>query len=56
MNEVRGELKKVSWPTKNDLYKTTIAVIVSSIIFGIYLQLVDVTFSKIVQKIIDVFK
>jgi preprotein translocase subunit SecE len=56
LNEVRGELKKVSWPTKNDLYKTTIAVIVSSIIFGIYLQLVDVTFSKIVQKIIDVFK
>lgn len=56
LNEVRGELKKVTWPTKNDLYKTTIAVIVSSIIFGVYLQLVDLSFSKIVQKIIDIFR
>jgi len=56
LNEVRGELKKVTWPTRNDLYKTTIAVIVSSIIFGIYLQLVDLSFSAIIQKIINVFK
>jgi preprotein translocase subunit SecE len=56
LNEVRGELKKVTWPTRNDLYKTTIAVIVSSIIFGIYLQVVDLSFSAIIQKIINVFK
>jgi preprotein translocase subunit SecE len=56
LNEVRGELKKVTWPTKNDLYKTTIAVIVSSIIFGIYLQVVDLSFSTIIQRIIDFFK
>jgi preprotein translocase subunit SecE len=56
LNEIRGELKKVTWPTKNDLYKTTIAVIVSSIIFGIYLQVVDLSFSTIVQKVIDFFK
>lgn len=56
LNEVRGELKKVNWPTKNDLYKTTIAVIVSSIIFGVYLQLVDLSFSKIVQGIINLFR
>ncbi|MCK4944477.1 MAG: preprotein translocase subunit SecE [Candidatus Aminicenantes bacterium] len=56
LNEVRGELKKVTWPTKNDLYKTTIAVIVSSIIFGIYLQVVDLSFSTIIQKVIDFFK
>lgn len=56
MNEIRGELKKVTWPTKNDLYKTTIAVIVSSIIFGIYLQVVDVSFSTIILKVIDFFK
>ena len=56
LNEVRGELKKVTWPTRNDMYKTTIAVIVSSIIFGIYLQVVDLSFSAIIQKIINVFK
>ena len=56
LTEVRGELKKVTWPTKNDLYKTTIAVIVSSIIFGVYLQVVDLSFATIIDKIIEFFK
>jgi len=56
LTEVRGELKKVTWPTKNDLYKTTIAVIVSSVIFGVYLQVVDLSFATIINKIIDFFK
>ncbi|MCK4836745.1 MAG: preprotein translocase subunit SecE [Candidatus Aminicenantes bacterium] len=56
LNDIRGELKKVTWPNKNDMYKTTIAVIVSSIIFGVYLQLVDISFSEIITRIIDFFK
>jgi preprotein translocase subunit SecE len=56
LNEARGELKKVTWPTRNDLQKTTIAVIVISIIFGIYLQVVDFSFRVLVQKVIDIFK
>ena len=56
LNEVKGELKKVTWPTKNDLYKTTIAVIVSSVIFGVYLFLVDVFFSRIINEIINLIK
>jgi preprotein translocase subunit SecE len=55
LSEVRGELKKVTWPTRNDMQKTTIAVIVLSIIFGIYLQLVDVSFRQIVEWIKDIF-
>ncbi|MCP5046561.1 MAG: preprotein translocase subunit SecE [bacterium] len=55
LTEVRGELKKVTWPTKNDMQKTTIAVIVLSIIFGIYLQLVDVSFREFVEWIKDIF-
>jgi preprotein translocase SecE subunit len=49
-------LKKVTWPTKNDLQKTTIAVIVLSIIFGIYLQLIDFSFRLLVERIIDIFR
>ena len=56
LNEVKGELKKVTWPTKNDLYKTTIAVIISSIIFGVYLKLVDLGAAAIINQIIDFFK
>jgi preprotein translocase subunit SecE len=54
--EIRGELKKVTWPTKNDLQKTTIAVIVLSIIFGIYLQIIDSSFRILVDKIINIFR
>jgi len=56
LTEVKGELKKVTWPTKNDLYKTTIAVIISSVIFGVYLFLVDVFFSRIINEIINLIK
>ena len=55
MTEVKGELKKVTWPTKNDLYKTTIAVVVSSVIFGIYLFAVDFAFSRLFTNIISFF-
>lgn len=56
LNEVRGELKKVTWPTKSDLYRTTIAVIISSIIFGVYLKIIDLGAANIINKIIDFFK
>jgi preprotein translocase subunit SecE len=53
--DIKGELKKVTWPSKGDLYKTTIAVIVSSILFGIYLFGVDWIFSNVIQRVIKVF-
>ncbi len=56
LTEVRSELKKVNWPNRNDLQKTTIAVIVLSVIVGVYLQLIDISFQFLVQKIIDVFR
>jgi len=56
LTDVRSELKKVTWPNRNDLQKTTIAVIVLSVIFGIYLKSVDYVFQWIVQKVIGVFK
>jgi preprotein translocase subunit SecE len=53
--DIKGELKKVTWPSKGDLYKTTIAVIVSSILFGIYLFGVDWIFSNVIQRVIKAF-
>jgi preprotein translocase subunit SecE len=56
LKDARGEMKKVTWPSKNDLYKTTVAVIVSSIIFGIYLFGVDFVFSRLIKEIMGLFK
>ena len=51
LKDVRGEMKKVTWPSKNDLYKTTVAVIVISLFFGVYLFGVDFIFSRIFKQI-----
>jgi preprotein translocase subunit SecE len=56
LKDVRAELKKVTWPTRGDLYKTTIAVIVSSVFFGIFLFVVDLVFSKLINKVIELLK
>jgi preprotein translocase subunit SecE len=56
LSDVKGELKKVSWPNRNDLQKTTIAVIVLSVIIGLYLWLVDLSFQVLIQRVIKIFK
>jgi len=56
LTEVKGELKKVTWPSMPDLQKTTIAVIVLSIIFGIYLTVVDYSFRVLIERVIDIFR
>ena len=40
-SDVRSEMKKVSWPSRQEVIGTTIVVIVAVFFFGIYLGLVD---------------
>ena len=56
LRDVRGEMKKVTWPSKDDMIKTTVAVIVISLFFGIYLFGVDFIFSRIFQQIGSIFQ
>ncbi len=53
--DIKSELKKVTWPNTDDLKKTTIAVVVASVLFGVYLFGVDVAFSEIIDWIIGAF-
>jgi preprotein translocase subunit SecE len=39
--EVRSEMKKVSWPTRQEITGTTIVVIIATFFFGFYLFAVD---------------
>jgi preprotein translocase subunit SecE len=39
--DVRSEMKKVSWPGRQEVFGTTIVVIVAVFFFGIYLGVVD---------------
>lgn len=56
LREVRGEMKKVTWPSKDDLVKTTIAVLVISLFFGVYLFGVDFVFARVFQGIGGFFR
>jgi preprotein translocase subunit SecE len=46
LSEVRSELGRVTWPTRREVWATTVVVILTSMVFGIYLYTVDVTLSK----------
>jgi preprotein translocase subunit SecE len=46
LQEVRGELKKVTWPGRQEVYSTTLVVIGTSIFFGFYLWGLDIIFSR----------
>lgn len=53
--EVRNELKRVTWPTRKEVYATTVVVILVSTFFGLYLAGVDLVLSAIVQSIFRMF-
>ena len=52
INEVKTELKKVSWPTKNDLISSTIVVLVSVSILALFVGVCDLIFSRTINFLI----
>lgn len=38
---LKAEFKKIIWPTKDDLTKQTVAVVVISVILGVIITLLD---------------
>jgi len=53
--EVRSELGRVTWPTSREVWATTIVVILTSTVFGLYLYGVDLGLSRLVGWIIERF-
>jgi preprotein translocase subunit SecE len=49
LSETRVEMKKVTWPTKNELKDATRVVIVASILLTIFIGAVDQILSRIVK-------
>ena len=46
--DVWGELKKSSWPTRKELVDSTIVVIVTVLILGMFVALADVVFLRVI--------
>jgi len=51
--EVSVELKKVSWPTRQETVSATIVVAVTSFIVAFFLGIVDVVLGRIVTTIMQ---
>ena len=47
-----NELKKVTWPSKNEVYSTTIVVILTTVFFGFYLYGLDILLSQLFTKVL----
>ena len=46
--DVRAEMSRVTWPTGREVRATTVVVILTSILFGVYLFLIDVSIGSLV--------
>jgi preprotein translocase subunit SecE len=51
ITEVRSELTRVTWPTGREVWATTIVVILTSMVFGVYLWAIDLGLSWIMVKV-----
>ena len=55
LSEVRNEMGRVSWPSRKEVYATTVVVILTSIFFGLYLWGVDLLFNSFIGWIFKRF-
>jgi preprotein translocase subunit SecE len=48
LNEVGAELKKSSWPTRKELMDSTLVVIITVLVLGLFVAAADVIFLRII--------
>ncbi len=49
---VKAEMTKVSWPTRDELLNSTVVVVISVAIMGLYIGFIDLFYAYIIGKII----
>jgi len=52
ISEVMAEMKKVSWTTRRELVDSTLIVILSSFLLGLFVGIIDIAFSRGISAII----
>ena len=54
-SDVRGEMRRVTWPSKQEIYGTTVMVVLTTVIFAFYFAICDWGFRHFVGRILDYF-
>jgi preprotein translocase subunit SecE len=55
LHEVRNETSRVTWPSRKEVYATTIVVLLTSTFFGVYLFSVDLIVEAVMRVIFRTF-
>ena len=55
LTEVWSELKKTTWPGRQEVYGTTLVVIVTVLICAAYLWVVDIVLNRAMKVVFEVF-
>jgi preprotein translocase subunit SecE len=53
MHEVRGELRKVAWPTRSETINYSIIVLVALVVMTLFIFGIDWVFSQVVLKLFN---
>ncbi len=52
---IRVEMRRVTWPGKQEIYGTTVMVVLTTFLLGFYFWICDQVFSRVVQRILHLF-
>jgi preprotein translocase subunit SecE len=52
LGEAMSELRRVTWPTREEVTRLTIMVLVVSAIVGVFLSIIDLVFSRLFDIIL----
>jgi preprotein translocase subunit SecE len=55
LTEVRNEMRRVTWPSRREVYATTFVVLLTATFFGVYLWGLDLVLDRIVRSIFGAF-
>ena len=51
--DVRAEMRRVTWPGKQEIYGTTVMVIITTFAFAFYFYLCDTAFSRAASRLLS---
>ena len=55
LTQVKNEMERVTWPTRKEVYATTLVVLLTSAFFGIYLYSIDLVLNRLAALLFAAF-
>ncbi|WP_462412546.1 preprotein translocase subunit SecE [Neobacillus sp. Marseille-QA0830] len=52
-SDIAREMRKVSWPKRGELTRSTVTVITTVVFFGLFFTVLDMGFSKLIRLILE---